>query len=373
MALLIAYMRQVRSEKVTSKIRTRHFSISNSDSTYFIADIAANHDGSLQRAKDLIKLAAENGANAAKFQNFLARTIVSRKGFQELGQKLAHQAKWDKDVYRVYEEAELPWTWTEELAATCEDYGIDYFTAPYDLSFVDKYGYLMDVIKVGSGDITWTESLRMLADTEKYIFLATGASSIEDVRRALRDLESAKKPLVLMQCNTNYTGSHDNFQNLNLNVLSTFSHEFPDVILGLSDHTPGHIAVLGAVALGARVIEKHFTDDQSRKGPDHNFSLSPIDWRKMVEETRKLEASLGDGIKRVESNEIESSIVQRRALRFHKAKSKGDIIRENDLIAVRPCPVEGIPPYDLDKVLGKILNTDVFPDELVTVDKFESP
>lgn len=356
---------------MTSKISTRHFEISNSDPTYFIADIAANHDGSLQRAKNLIKLAAENGANAAKFQNFLAKTIVSRKGFQELGQKLAHQAKWDKDVYTVYEEAELPWNWTEELAATCEEYGIDYFTAPYDLSFVDKYGGLMEIIKVGSGDITWTESLHKLAGTDKYIFLATGASSMDDVRRALQDLENVKKPLVLMQCNTNYTGSNDNFQNLNLKVLSTFSQEFPDVILGLSDHTPGHIAVLGAVALGARVIEKHFTDDKLRTGPDHNFSLSPIDWKKMVEETRKLEASLGDGIKKVELNEMESSIVQRRALRFNKAKSKGDNIAADDLIAVRPCPNEGIPPYNLGKVLGKKLNRDVFPDELVTVDKFE--
>ena len=356
---------------MTSKIRTRHFTISNEDPTYFIADIAANHDGSLQRAKNLIKLAAENGASAAKFQNFLAKTIVSKKGFQELGQKLAHQAKWEKDVYTVYEEAELPWEWTEELAATCEEYGIDYFTAPYDMSFVDKYGALMEVIKVGSGDITWTQSLNKLAGSKKYIFLATGASSMDDVRRALKDLENAKKPLVLMQCNTNYTGSNDNFQNLNLKVISTFSHEFPDVVLGLSDHTPGHVAVLGAVALGARVVEKHFTDDKSRKGPDHGFSLSPLDWKQMVEETRQLEAALGDGIKRVEPNEIESSVVQRRALRFCNSKSKGSLISENDLIAVRPCPIDGIPPYDVKKVLGKKLTKDVFPDELVTADKFE--
>ena len=218
---------------------------------------------------------------------------------------------------------------------------------------------------------TWSQSLNKLAGTKKYIFLATGASSMDDVRRALKDLENAKKPLVLMQCNTNYTGSNENFQNLNLKVLSTFSHEFPDVVLGLSDHTPGHVAVLGAVALGARVVEKHFTDDKSRKGPDHSFSLSPLDWKQMVEETRKLEASLGDGIKRVEPNEIESSIVQRRALRFCKNKSKGSLISENDLIALRPCPMDGIPPYDVRKVLGKRLTKDVFPDELVTVDKFE--
>lgn len=355
----------------TLSIKTRHFTISSDGSTYFIADIAANHDGSLKRAKHLIKLAAESGANAAKFQNFLAKTIVSRKGFQELGQKLAHQASWDKDVYTVYEGAELPWEWTEELSATCEDHGIDYFTAPYDLNFVDKYGHLMEIIKVGSGDITWTESLRKLAATGKYVFLATGASSMDDVKRALHDLEGVKKPLVLMQCNTNYTGSHDNFHNLNLKVLSKFSKEFPDVILGLSDHTPGHTAVLGAVALGARVVEKHFTDDKSRTGPDHGFSLSPLDWSQMVEETRKLEVSLGDGIKRIEPNEVDSSIVQRRALRFQRTLFKGSIITKEDLLAVRPCPKEGIPPYEIDKVLGRKLTQDILPDDLVTVDKFE--
>lgn len=356
---------------VTSRIKTKHFSISLDDPTYFIADIAANHDGSLERAKSLIRLAAKNGANAAKFQNFLAESIVSNRGFQELGAKIAHQSKWDKDVFSVYKDAELPWEWTEELARTCSEFGIDYFTAPYDLNFVDRYGNLMEIIKVGSGDITWTESLKKLAVSNKYIFLATGASTLEDVKRALSDLSAAKKPLVLMQCNTNYTGSNENFQNLNLNVLSTFSKAFPEVILGLSDHTPGHVAVLGAVTLGARVIEKHFTDDQTRKGPDHSFSLNPEEWRQMVLETRKLESSLGDGIKRIESNELESAIVQRRALRFRNSKSIGEIITNHDLIALRPCPVNGIPPHDINSVLGKVLTRNVISDELVTVDSFE--
>lgn len=352
-------------------IKTKHFEISNLGSTYFIADIAANHDGSLSRAKELIKLAAESGANAAKFQNFLAKTIVSRKGFQELGQKMAHQSKWERDVYSVYENAELPWEWTEELAATCSHYGIDYFTAPYDLTYVDKFSHLMEIIKVGSGDITWTDSLKKIAKLGKYIFIATGASTLEDVERAVRELLAAPSPLVIMQCNTNYTGSLENFENLNLNVLSTFSQRFPDAILGLSDHTPGHVAVLGAVALGAKVVEKHFTDDQTRNGPDHAFSLTPKQWHEMVLDTRKLEVALGNGEKRVEVNEVESVIVQRRALRFAKKMSKGEILTRDDLIALRPCPSSGLAPYEIEKVLGRKLRIDVAFDDLVTMDTFE--
>lgn len=356
---------------MNSTIKTKHFEISSSGSTYFIADIAANHDGSLSRAKELIKLAAASGANAAKFQNFLAKTIVSRKGFQELGQKLAHQSKWDKDVYSVYEEAELPWEWTEELEVTCSQYGIDFFTAPYDLTYVDQFSHLMEIIKIGSGDITWTESLKKIAMSGKYVFLATGASTLDDVVRAVSDLQSARSPLVIMQCNTNYTGSLENFDNLNLNVLKLFAQRFPDAIMGLSDHTPGHVAVLGAVALGARVVEKHFTDDQTRIGPDHAFSLTPEQWQEMVLDTRRLEVALGNGEKIVEANEIESAVIQRRALRFARAISKGEVVTKDDLIALRPCPSNGLPPYEIEKVVGRRIKTDVDFDDLVTLDKLE--
>ena len=235
--------------------------------TYFIADISANHDGDLERAKLLIRLCAEAGANAAKFQNFRAAKIVSDRGFQSLGGQLSHQSKWKKSVFQVYKDASLPWEWTEELKEECDKSGIDYFSAPYDLEAVDMLDPYVDIFKIGSGDITWPEMLRKIASKKKPVLLATGASEIGEVQRAVDEILAINPELVLMQCNTNYTGSLENFRHIHLRVLETYRSKFPGVVLGLSDHTPGHATVLGSVTLGARVIEKHFTDDNTREGP----------------------------------------------------------------------------------------------------------
>lgn len=339
--------------------------------TYFIADVAANHDGSLERAIELIRLAAEAGADAAKFQNFKAGTIVSSQGFKDLGKKMTHQATWKKDVVEVYKDAELPMEWTEALVKACADNGIDYFTAPYDLEFIPHFAKRMPYFKVGSGDITWKESLEMIASQGKPILLATGASELWEVERAVKLISQFNISIVLMQCNTNYTGSEDNFDYLNLLALNEFREKFPDVILGLSDHSIGHIAVLGAVALGARAIEKHFTDDTNRVGPDHGFSLDPISWKKMVEETRILERCLGNGHKRVEPNEVEARIVQRRALRFTRDIQAGATVSSDDVIALRPCPTDGIDPFDIDDVVGRKLVQEVSRDQLIRKSDFE--
>jgi N-acetylneuraminate synthase len=352
-------------------IQTPTCVISKNSPTYFIADIAANHDGSLDRAINLIRLAADSGANAAKFQNFKAETIVSNRGFAELGGKLAHQSKWKKDVVQVYREASIPLDWTDSLIEACKENNIDYFTAPYDLEYIDYFAKKMSITKIGSGDITWLDSLRAISNSKTYVFLATGASSMDDVKRALEVLQSALKPIVLMQCNTNYTGDPKNVEHLNLKVLETYSREFPDVITGLSDHTPGHLSVLAAVTLGARVVEKHFTDDTSREGPDHGFSLDPKTWSAMVKETRLLERALGDGIKRIEANEVDSAIVQRRALRYGRDLKKGNKIERGDLIALRPCPANGLTPFEIDLLVGKFLKRDVSQDELTQLDDFE--
>jgi N-acetylneuraminate synthase len=261
--------------------------------------------------------------------------------------------------------------WTEALVKACADNGIDYFTAPYDLEFIPHFARRMPYFKVGSGDITWKESLEVIASQGKPILLATGASELWEVERAVKLISHFNIPIVLMQCNTNYTGSEDNFDYLNLLALNEFREKFPDVVLGLSDHSIGHIAVLGAVALGARAIEKHFTDDTNRVGPDHGFSLDPITWKKMVEETRILERCLGNGHKRVEPNEVEARIVQRRALRFTRDMQLGAIVSSEDVMALRPCPTDGIDPFDIDDVVGRKLVQGVSRDQLIRKSDFE--
>jgi len=338
--------------------------------TYFIADIAANHDGDLGRAKELIYLCAEAGADAAKFQNFLAKTIVSDRAFKSMGGQLSHQAEWKDSVYDVYDKASLPILWTETLRDTCVDAGIDYMTTPYDLSLIPILSEYVSAWKIGSGDITWHEMIRALSLDDKPLLIATGASNMNEVELAMDVILENKKDVVLMQCNTNYTASLENFKYIELNVLKEYKNKYPDVILGLSDHTPGHSTVLGSIALGAQVIEKHFTDDNDREGPDHKFSMNPKSWREMVDRSRELEYALGTGVKKIMDNEKESVIVQRRGLCASHNLDEGHFITSDDLVALRPCMNDGIEPYKMNQLIGKKINCKVSEGENITKKMF---
>ena len=280
--------------------------------TYFIADIAANHDGELSRAKELIHQAGDAGADAVKFQHFKAEKIVSDRGFRELGSQMGHQAAWNKSVFEIYRQYECNRDWNLELAETARQAGVDFMSTPYDLEAVAMLDPYVPAYKIGSGDITWSDFLAHIAHRGKPVILATGASSMVDVERAVEIVLAASPRLALLQCNTNYTGSRENFRHINLRVLGSYALHYPGMVLGLSDHSPGHAAALGAIALGARIIEKHFTDDTTRFGPDHAFSMTPATWREMVDRARELEAALGDGVKRIEANERETVVLQRR-------------------------------------------------------------
>lgn len=323
--------------------------------TYFIADVAANHDGDLERAKDLIYMAKEAGADAAKFQHFRAETIVSDVGFKSLGGQQSHQASWKKSVVEVYRDASVSTDWTETLKATCDKAGITFFTSPYDFDLVDHIDPYVPAYKIGSGDITWIEMVELIASKQKPYILATGASTTDDVVRAVSAALAINPRFVLMQCNTNYTGSLENMRYVQLNVLKTYRSMYPGMILGLSDHTPGHATVLGAVTLGARMVEKHFTDDVHRVGPDHKFSMDPKSWREMVDRTRELEAALGTGLKKVEDNELQTVVLQRRAVRVVHDLPSGHVLTREDLTVLRPAPTGSLQPYQLGEALGRPL------------------
>lgn len=326
--------------------------IGENNPTYFIADISANHDGDLGRAKDLIHLAGEAGADAAKFQNFRAPEIVSDYGFQAMQSQVSHQSTWKKSVFEVYADASIPFEWTEILREECEKAGIDYFSSPYDFEAIDMLDSFVPAYKIGSGDITWLEALERIAHKGKPVILATGASDIGDVQRAVHTIMEINSQLVLMQCNTNYTASLENFDHIHLRVLTTYKSMFPDLILGLSDHTFGHSTVLGAVALGARMVEKHFTDDNNRIGPDHPFSMTPQSWREMVDRTRELERALGNPDKQVGENEQDTVIVQRRCLRAGRDIQQGERITREMIDVLRPATLGAIYPYEIEQVLG---------------------
>ena len=333
--------------------------------TYFIADIAANHDGDLERAKDLIFKAAQAGADAAKFQHFTAGTIVSDQGFRALGGQQSHQSKWKKSVFSVYQDASVPLGWTTILKQTCDQAGIAFFTSPYDLELVDHVDPYVPAFKIGSGDITWLEIIQHIASKNKPCIIATGASSMDEVQRAVAVALQCNTQLALLQCNTNYTASLENFKCIQLNVLRSYRAMYPDMVLGLSDHTPGHATVLGAVALGARIIEKHFTDDVTREGPDHGFSMSPTAWREMVERTRELDNALGCGVKNVETNELETAVLQRRAVRLLADLSAGTILERAHLSVLRPCPAGAISADRIEQLLGQRLGRNLSAGDLL--------
>ncbi len=236
----------------------------------------------------------------------------------------------------------------------CDQAGIHYFSSPYDFEAVDQLAQYFPAIKIGSGDITWIEIIEKIASKGKPVLLATGASEIDDVRRAVDAIKAINPDLVLMQCNTNYTASLENFDHIHLNVLKTYRSMYPDLVLGLSDHTPGHATVLGAVALGARVVEKHFTDDTSREGPDHLFSMDPDSWRDMVDRTRELERAMGSGSKRVADNEQQTVVIQRRCLRAARDVSIGEVLKREMISVLRPADVGAIQPYEIGDAIGAI-------------------
>ena len=319
---------------------------------YFVADIGANHDGDFDRACKLIELAKEAGAHAAKFQNFKANKIVSDGGFNSLGETGPHQKAWKKSVVETYADASVSDEWSPRLRDKCDEFGIDYFTSPYDFDSVDHADKFVDLFKIGSGDITWLEMIRYIGNKGKPVLMATGAASMTDVYRAMATLSDVNDEICLMQCNTNYVADNDKIQYTNLSVLTTFGNAFPNALLGLSDHSFGHATVCGGVALGARVIEKHFTDDNSRLGPDHRFAMNPVTWKLMVDTANDVLAALGDGVKRVEKNELDSRVVQQRGLYTTRKIRAGTNVRPEHIEALRPCPDGAVRPYELEQILG---------------------
>lgn len=333
--------------------------IKDSSQTFFIADIAANHDGSLQRAKELIRMAKRAGADAAKFQHFSAESIVSRHGFESLTTNLSHQAKWQKTPYEVYEEASLPENWTQELFDECHRVGITFLSTPYSFQHVDDLSPFVSSYKIGSGDIDWLELINYIASQGRPVLLAAGASTMSEVGAAVEVIRRHGVPFALLQCNTNYTGSADNVRYVNLNVLRTFREVWPDAVLGLSDHTKDPEVVVGAVALGARIVERHFTDDPERPGPDHGFSLDPEQWHDMVQRVRLVEVALGNGEKVVEANESGSIIVQRRCIRAATDMRSGHVLARADLEVLRPAPPGALSPSAIAATVGAKLTRDV--------------
>ena len=369
--------------------------IAPSEPVYFVADIASNHAGDLTKAKELLHACAEARVDAVKMQNFTAETIVSAKGFDDLQGVKTHQSGWKTSVFDSYAAASIPLEWTKELAGLATSLGMDYFTTPYSPALTAAVAPHVCAFKIGSGDITWTDNIRAIAAQMKPVLLATGASDMDDVERAVEAVFEHHRQVLLMQCNTDYTANLSDsarqkaarFGCINLRVLETFRAHWPDIVVGLSDHTHGPDTVVAASALfGCSAVEKHFTLDNTQEGQDHSFSMTPASWKEMVERTeaakaavagiddedaRKavvrdfmdepefLEAMIGDGVKKLEANEEGTVIVQRRSVCARSDLAAGTTLSADDLDFLRPCPADAFAPWRRGELLGRTLGKNV--------------
>ncbi|MBI4101484.1 MAG: N-acetylneuraminate synthase family protein [Candidatus Nealsonbacteria bacterium] len=322
---------------------------------FFIADIGANFDHNLEKAKKLALAAKEAGADVVKFQSFLAEKIVSGPSFAKMKLKGVH-GSWNRPIEEVFKEAEFPREWHQELADYCKSIGVAFSSAAYDFEGVDlleKIG--VDFYKIGSGEITWPEMLEHVAKKGKPMILATGDSTLAEVDEAVRIIEATgNNQLILLQCITNYPSK---IESANINVLKTYQQAFPEIITGYSDHSPGDVVVLGSLALGGKVFEKHFTLSKKDKGPDHPHSMEPQDFKQMVERARQLEKALGSSKKEVVEEEAETVIVQRRSLHVNRPIKKGEIIKKEDIVELRPAV--GVLPKYKNLVVGKKAKVDI--------------
>ena len=327
-----------------------------------IAEIGSNFDRDLERAYRLTDLAVESGADVVKFQTFLAERLVNANAFR--GVKEGYQAKWDRDVFEVYQDAEFPREWHEKLVRYCEKAGTIFMSSAYDFEGVDMAVELgVPALKIGSGDLTWPEMLRHQASKGLPLLMATGAANLAEVAAAMEEVKAAGcQELVLLQCVTNYPAG---FDHANLQAMLNMGRMF-GVPYGFSDHTPGSTVPLGSVALGGCVIEKHFTDDKTRQGPDHPFAMDAADFKAMAQAVRNLEKALGDGVKTVTPEESETRVVMRRSLFAARSLEAGHRLSREDVVVLRP--QHGITPDHLDEVIGCTLSQAVAELEPITWD-----
>ncbi|OHA37257.1 MAG: flagellar biosynthesis protein FlgA [Candidatus Taylorbacteria bacterium RIFCSPLOWO2_02_50_13] len=344
----------MNKKKFSEVIRIGRKLIGRGQPAFIIADIGANFDGSFEKAKKLAWAVKEAGGDVVKIQSFLAPKIVSGRGFSSMKLQGIH-GKWGKPVSEVFKAAEFPRKWHKKFFDYCREIGIGVSSSPYDFEVVDLMEELgASFYKIGSGDITWHEIIEYIAKKGKPVILATGASTLAEVDEAVQVIEkTGNHNLALLQCVTNYPSK---IESANLRVIDTYKQAF-GCIVGYSDHTLGDTVVLGSIALGAKVIEKHFTLNKNDAGPDHPHSMEPAEFALMVKRIRDMEKALGSSRKEVATEESETVIVQRRSLYARKNIRKGAKLSRSDIVELRPAL--GILPKLKNAVLGRRAKKDI--------------
>lgn len=315
-----------------------------------IAEAGVNHNGSIELAKKLIEAAANAGADYIKFQTFKAAKLVSTDA-RKADYQLKSTSKGEVSQFEMLKRLELKLTDYEILKNHCKKFKIKFLSTAFDLDSLDFLATLkIDMFKIPSGEITNIPYLRRVASKGKPVVLSTGMSSLAEIELAINILIEGgikREKVTVLHCNTEYPTP---FRDVNLNAMLTIRSAFK-VDVGYSDHTPGIEIPIASVALGATVIEKHFTLDKSMEGPDHKASLDPLELKQMIFSIRHVEQALGNGIKQPSPSELKNISIARKSIHLGKDLKKGEIITEKSLIMLRPG--NGISPASMDSVLGK--------------------
>jgi sialic acid synthase len=320
--------------------------ISDDSDCYVIAEIGHNHQGKMETAKELFRAAKDCGAHAAKLQKRDNRSLFTR----EMYNKPYENENSFGATYGEHREAlEFGESEYRELQQYAKEIDITFFATAFDFKSADFLAKLdMPAFKMASGDLTNIPLLTYIAQFQKPMVLSTGGGTMDDVQRAYDAVMPINNRLCIMQCTAGYPPA---FEQLNLNVLKTFREEFPDIVIGLSSHDSGIAMALLAYSLGARVVEKHFTLNRAMKGTDHAFSLERSGMRRLVRDLQRARLAGGDGVKR--TYETEKAPLHKMAKKLVAARDLpvGHILTRED-IAIKS-PSDGLPPYEIDKVIGR--------------------
>jgi len=329
--------------------------------TFIIAEAGVNHNGSLDIALQMVDVAAAAGADAVKFQTFKAEKVIAVHAPKANYQKETTDS--GESQLEMVRKLELDETAHIRLVTRCQEKGIQFLSTPFDLDSIDLLVRLgLNIFKIPSGEITNLPYLRKLGALNKQIILSTGMANLGEIEDALGVLTDSGTPLeniTVLHCNTEYPTP---FEDVNLRAMQTIGHAF-GVTTGYSDHTPGIEVAIAAVALGAVVIEKHFTLDRNLPGPDHKASLEPDELKAMVLAIRNIEKALGNGIKRPSPSEAKNKTIARKSLVANQPIKIGERFSADNITAKRPGA--GISPMRWDEVLGQVSQKDYEKDDLI--------
>ncbi|MBF8457213.1 N-acetylneuraminate synthase [Kaistella sp. G5-32] len=331
-----------------------------------IAEAGVNHNGSLENAFLLIDAAVEAGVDFVKFQTFKAENLVS-KSAKKAAYQIENTQNAEESQLEMLKKLELSHDQHQELILYCSKKEIKFFSTAFDL---ESLQYLKDIgleiVKIPSGEITNLPYLRKAAKLFKEVIISTGMSTLNEIKDAVEVFEQegiSRADIRILHCNTEYPTP---FEDVNLLAMLSIQKEFKTEI-GYSDHTAGIEVPIAAVALGAKIIEKHFTLDRNMKGPDHAASLEPHELRDMVSAIRNIELTIaGSGIKEPSASEIKNKVIARKSIVAQKNIKKGDIFAENNITVKRPG--NGISPMRWDEVLGQVAPRDFNEDELIELE-----